>query len=47
MKAREIMTAAVKTAQPDTTVADLARQMTEARISGVPIVDARASWSVW
>lgn len=40
MNAGEVMTAAVITAAPDSTVAELARLMLQHRISGVPVIDA-------
>ena len=38
MKARDIMTSAVHTARRETSIADIARLMTDQRIGGVPIV---------
>jgi CBS domain-containing protein len=39
LKAKDIMTKDVITVKPDTTVEELARLLTENRISGVPVVD--------
>ena len=41
LKVREIMTTAVITVKPDTTVRELADILTKNKISGVPVVDAK------
>src|SRR5690606_14904125 len=41
MRAKDVMTTAVITVQPDTTVQEIARLMLECRVSAVPVVENR------
>ena len=40
MKARDIMTTAVLSVRPETTIREVAALMTERHVSGVPVVNA-------
>jgi len=46
MKAKDIMTGAVISIEPETTVLEAARRMLQNHISGLPVSTRRGPWSV-
>ena len=45
MRAHQIMTRPVITVTPETTIVEAANTMLQKHVSGLPVVDASASWS--